>query len=212
MLKRSLTVVFALVLCMQASAKFGRHGVSSDLGISVGVRCNNISVEGAPEGFSLKPKLTYEAGLNFSISFGRVFAIQPELSYGYTALDVTCPGTELVSPTRVKAHDVEVPVLLSLDIVSIFTKNNSGFSFNIEGGPVFNIMSKANYDIGDERVMFGGLHPSTGYAAGISTGLFNRLIVGVRYVGYFKQSVNQFEGIDFNTKTGSLGIQIGLLF
>lgn len=211
MLRKLLLLIFASAAIFQASAKDGKHNVSSDLGISFGIRSNKISAEGVPEGFSLKSKLTYEVGLNAAISFGRVLAIQPELNYGYTALDVTSPDSGLASPTRVKAHDIEVPVLLSVDIVGIF-RRDAGCSLNIEAGPVFNIMSKANYDSGDERVMFGGLHPSTGYAAGISTCLFNRLLVGVRYAGYFKKSVNQFEGIDFNIKTGSVGIQIGILF
>lgn len=195
MLKKSLLVIFALAAVLQACAK---ERFETEWGLTAGIRYNGMVLNGAPDGFSAKPNMTYNVGLHAGLAFDGI-AVQPEINYGYTTLNVNYQGLD----AKVKAHDVEIPVLLSLRFLPVVR-------FNV--GPVFNIMSQANYDNGGDRVMYGGIHPSVGYAAGISLCIVNKLLIDARFVGYFKRADNQFEGLDFRTRGYSGGIKVGFLF
>ena len=202
MLKKSILIIFALAMTVQASAKGGL--ISTEFGVTAGLRYNSLSLKNAPNAMTAKPGMTYNVGLHASVAVLGV-AIQPELNYGYTSVKINAPQSALAE-TTVKAHDLEIPVLVSLRFLPIVR-------FNV--GPVFNVMGKGNYkDASGTKVMFGGLHPSCGYAVGVSVALLHKLLIDARFVGYFKQNahINNFEGLDLNTKTYSGGIKIGYLF
>lgn len=203
-MKKLLFLVFALATLMQVSAK---GGFGTEWGLTAGIRYNGMSLKGAPDGFSVTPHMTYNVGIHASLAFAGI-AVQPEINYGYTTLNATYQGFD----AKIKAHDVEVPVLLSLRFLPIVR-------FNV--GPVFNIMSKANYVNGNETLMYGGLRPSVGYAAGISLCFLKKLIIDARFVGYFKPAANEFNpyspvvgdnAINFDTRGYSGGIKVGFLF
>lgn len=204
MLKKSILSLLALVMAAQASAKI----VGTEWGITAGVRYDNISFDKTTGALSMSPDITYNVGLHTSLVFVG-FAIQPELNYGYTAIKVkTAADGGNDTNTKVKAHDLEVPLLFSLRLLPVVR-------FNV--GPVFNIMSKANYEHKDEMLMFGPIHPSIGYAAGISLKVVKRLLIDVRYMGYFSRTVNELNinsktPYTFRVKSNAGGIKIGFLF
>lgn len=174
--------------------------VSSEWGLTAGVRFNGRRVWNAPEGLSLTPAISYNVGLHASIG-GAGVAVQPELNYGYTATKIRSGNNTLAT---VKAHDLEVPVLASLRFLPVVR-------FNV--GPVFNIMSSATYDsAGGDKTMFGGMVPTFGYIAGISVVPTRHLLIDLRFTGYIQRTSNQFEGKDFTTKPCSAGLKIGYLF
>ena len=204
MLKRSILLISAIAMALQASAKV----VGTEWGLTAGVRYDNISFDKNTGKLSMSPNITYNVGLHASLVFLGV-AIQPELNYGYTAIKVKTmvDGGKNID-TKVKAHDLEVPVLLSLRLLPVVRFN---------AGLVFNIMSKANYEYKDEILMFGPIHPSVGYAAGISLKVSKRLLIDARYTGYFRKTLNELsinpkDPYTFKLKSGSGGIKLGILF
>lgn len=207
MLKRSILVLFAMAIAAQASAKV----VGTEWGLTAGVRYDIISFD-KNTGLSLSPNITYNVGLHTSLVFLGL-AIQPELNYGYTAIKVkTMVDGGKNTDTKVKAHDLEVPVLLSLRLLPVIRFN---------AGVVFNILNKATYERQNEVLMFGPIHPSVGYAAGISLCFGHKVLIDARFVGYFNKSLNEFNpfyppiaerAVTFNMKSCSAGIKIGYLF
>ena len=203
MLKRSVTVIFALLAAAYANAKV----IGTEWGLTAGVRYDRMALKNAPAGLTLSSDITYNGGLHASFVFFGV-AIQPEVNYGYTKLRVGAPSSLASATAHVKVHDVEIPLLLSLRFLPVVR-------FNV--GPVFNIMSKANYEYGEEYLMFGPVHPSLGYAVGISLCIAKKLLIDARYTGYFSNTVNEisFGSADpctFNIRSSSGGIKIGYLF
>ena len=202
-MKRSILAILAIALSMHASAK----ALGTEWGLTAGVSYNKMSLKSAAAGLSLSPDITYNAGLHASLVILGV-AIQPEINYGYTKLRVHTPTQSVSTPAIVKAHELEVPVLLSLRFLPVIR-------FNV--GPVFNIMSKANYQHNNENMLFGPVHPSMGYAVGFSLCIFKKLLIDARYTGYFKTTVNEInlgstDPYTFNIRACSGGIKIGYLF
>lgn len=208
MLKKTLLAMFALAVAAQANAKV----LGTEWGVTAGVRYNSESVKdafkGSINGLSLRSNLTYNVGIHASLAFMGI-AIQPELNYGYTSMNLTVPQSGAADyTTTVKAHDIEVPVLLSLRFLPVVR-------FNV--GPVFNIMSRATYkNAAGEKEMYGQLHPSCGYAAGLSLCLVKKLLIDARFVGYFNKTYHELPdvGVDsgFKSKTYSVGLKLGYLF
>ena len=208
MLKRTVLVIFALAVAMQASAKGGI--VKTEWGVTAGIRYNGMNAFSASN-LSVKPDMTYNVGIHASLAFAGV-AIQPELNYGYTEVKVSYPSGGEMGSSVVTAHNLEVPLLLSLRMLPIVR-------FNL--GPVFNIMSKTSYKNGNAKMMFGDIHPTFGYAVGVSVCVLKKLLIDARFVGYFEAPVNEFnygnvndpnDTTTFKTKLYSGGIKIGYLF
>lgn len=205
-LGKAAVIVAAVVFAARAEAK--GIIVKSEWGISAGLRYNALSVKNGPAGLSMRPGLTYNAGLHAAIAFVGI-GIQPELNYGYTTATLTLTDAS-ASKVKVKAHDLEVPVLLSLRFLPVVR-------FNV--GPVFNIMSSANYKVDGEKLLLGGLHPHIGYAVGLALG-FGKVVIDARFTGYFKRTDNEFNPapkvpdsmVPFKVKTCSGGLKIGFLF
>lgn len=197
--KKLLLILAAVLFTAQALAK---GNISSEWGLTAGIRFNGRTAFNAPAGFSLTPALSYNIGLQAGIGNTEV-AFQPELNYGYTATKIRMNGEKAPAAT-VKAHDIEIPLLVSLRMLPVVRFN---------AGPVFNVMSTASYDNAEgERAMLGGLQPTFGYAAGVAAVPTEKLLIEIRFTGYLQRAVNQYEGCDFKTKPYSVGIKIGYLF
>lgn len=209
MLKRSVLALLAISFALTAAAKGGN--VSTEWGVTAGIRYNGISLYDVPSGFSVRPGITYNAGVQAGVIFGMV-AVQPELNYGYTTLKVLCPQSDDLPKTSVKCHEIEIPLLLSLHMLDYL---------RINAGPVFNIMSRTNYYSGEESMMYGNLHPTFGYAAGLTFCISGKFIIDARFTGYLNRTLNEFnpytpgtsgDAITFRSKSWSGGIKIGYLF
>lgn len=204
MWKKYILAIFAFLAAIEANAKIA----GTEWGVTAGVRYEKLSFDKTEGILSMSPNITYNVGLHTSLVFLGI-AIQPEINYGYTAIKVKSElngGKNL--DTTVKTHDLEVPVLLSLRFLPVVRFN---------AGLVFNIMNKANYEYKEEMMMFGPIHPSVGYAAGISLKIAKRLLIDARYTGYFRKTLNELsinpkEPYTFNLKSGSGGIKLGILF
>lgn len=197
--KKLLLILAAALFAAQALAK---GNISSEWGLTAGIRFNGRTSFNAPAGLSLTPALSYNIGLQAGIGNTEV-AFQPELNYGYTATKIRLNG-EKAPAAAVKAHDIEIPLLVSLRMLPVVRFN---------AGPVFNVMSTASYDNAEgERAMLGGLQPTFGYAAGAAAVPTEKLLIEIRFTGYLQRAVNQYEGCDFKTKPYSVGIKIGYLF
>lgn len=205
-IKKTLLLLVSLAVTLPTSAKGDetrrKDNWRPEWGVTAGVRFNGMSLVDVPSQMSVSPRLSYNAGLHGSIAYSWI-ALQGELNYGYTSVKASLRERTTFN-TTVKAHNIEIPVLVSVHVVPIV---------RINAGPVFNIMSIANYrDSSGEGAMFGGLLPTFGYSVGAAVMIKPRFFVDVRFVGAFHRTYNQFEGFEFKTKPYSGGIKIGYLF
>jgi len=67
-------------------------------------------------------------------------------------------------------------------------------------------------DANNEKQMFGNTRPTFGYSAGVAVVLFRGLLIDARYTGYFKSSLNNFDGKEFNSNLNSISLKVGYLF
>lgn len=197
--KKLLLAIAATAAAAQVCAK---GSMTSEWGLTAGVRYNWRTMFTGQRQLSLTPAVSYNIGVQAGLCFGEV-AVQPELNYGYTAAKARI-GEKGGRTVSVKAHDLEIPLLVSLRVLPVVRFN---------AGPVFNVLSTASYSGGEDgNAMFGALSPTFGYAAGVSAVPTGKLLIDIRFTGYFQRTLNQFEGYDFKTMPYSVGLKIGYLF
>jgi hypothetical protein len=99
---------------------------------------------------------------------------------------------------------MDIPVLLSLRMI-----NNR---LRLSAGPLFTVMSRAEYTHEGEIMFFGPVSPTWNVAAGVGIGITRHLVIEARYVLPLKESINQFDGIEFNTRSHRITAGLSLLF
>ena len=149
---------------------------------------------------SLKPRLGLAGHFDMALRIGRNFAVETEIHYEGGSISVATPKVE----HRVRTRTMDIPVLLSLRMA-----NNS---IRLSAGPLFTVMSRAEYTQDGEIKFFGPTNPTWNVAAGIGIGLTRHLLIEARYVHPLKSSSNQFDGIEFNTRSYRVTAGLTLLF
>ena len=149
---------------------------------------------------SLKPRLGLAGHFDMALRIGRNFAVETEIHYEGGSISVATPKVE----HRVRTRTMDIPVLLSLRMA-----NNR---IRLSAGPLFTVMSRAEYTQDGETMFFGPTNPTWNVAAGVGIGLTRHLVLEARYVHPLKSSINQFDGIEFNTRSYRVTAGLTLLF
>ena len=149
---------------------------------------------------SLKPRLGLAGHFDMALRIGRNFAVETEIHYEGGSISVATPKVE----HRVRTRTMDIPVLLSLRMA-----NNR---IRLSAGPLFTVMSRAEYTQDGETMFFGPTNPTWNVAAGVGIGLTRHLLIEARYVHPLKSSINQFDGIEFNTRSYRVTAGLTLLF
>lgn len=149
---------------------------------------------------SLKPRLGLAGHFDMALRIGRNFAVETEIHYEGGSISVATPKVE----HKVRTRTMDIPVLLSLRMA-----NNR---LRLSAGPLFTVMSRAEYTQDGEIKFFGPTNPTWNVAAGVGIGLTRHLVLEARYVHPLKSSINQFDGIEFNTRSYRVTAGLTLLF
>ena len=149
---------------------------------------------------SLKPRLGLAGHFDMALRIGRNFAVETEIHYEGGSISVATPKVE----HRIRTRTMDIPVLLSLRMA-----NNR---IRLSAGPLFTVMSRAEYTQDGEIKFFGPTNPTWNVAAGVGIGLTRHLLIEARYVHPLKSSINQFDGIEFNTRSYRVTAGLTLLF
>ena len=148
---------------------------------------------------SLKPRLGLAGHFDMGLRIGRNFAVETEIHYEGGSISVATPKVE----HKVRTRTMDIPVLLSLRMAN---------RIRLSAGPLFTVMSRAEYTQDGEIKFFGPTNPTWNVAAGVGIGLTRHLLIEARYVHPLKSSINQFDGIEFNTRSYRVTAGLTLLF
>ena len=149
---------------------------------------------------SLKPRLGLAGHFDMALRIGRNFAVETEIHYEGGSISVATPKVE----HKVRTRTMDIPVLLSLRMANK--------RIRLSAGPLFTVMSRAEYTQDGETMFFGPTNPTWNVAAGVGIGLTRHLLIEARYVHPLKSSINQFDGIEFNTRSYRVTAGLTLLF
>ena len=198
-----IAILFWAVLCLtQASVAQSRYTLMQrqskrmEMGLSVGASFMDVS---ATEGVVLSPKVGVRGALSMSLEWQESYALQLELGYAHNKVEAE-RGATLYD---VKANVMEIPILFSYRGLGIVR-------FNV--GPVLSLSSAGRYSNGRERVEFGNVRSTLGYAAGVGVELSPKLLVDARLTGNFGRTDNYFEGMEFRSSAMWLTLGIGYMF
>ena len=198
-----IAILFLAALCLtQASVAQSRYTLMQrqskrmEMGLSVGASFMDIS---ATEGVVLSPKVGVRGALSMSLEWQESYALQLELGYAHNKVEAE-RGATLYD---VKANVMEIPILFSYRGLGIVR-------FNV--GPVMSLSSAGRYSNGRERVEFGNVRSTLGYAAGVGVELTPKLLVDARLTGNFGRTDNYFEGLEFRSSAMWLTLGIGYMF
>lgn len=160
-----------------------RRNLRTEWGITAGAHYTGIRLFGQEASMKASPRLGYEAGVHMALRFGDWLALQPEIYYSHTTIDMQADGVD--GKIRVKSHAVEFPVLLSLRVLD---------PVRINAGPVITLMNNSSYIAPDGvKTMFGNTRPTFCYTVGASVCIAQHLLVDARFTGQFSTTLNNFE-------------------
>ena len=173
--------------------------VRMEWGVGVGATYTGISSV-STDIVSLKPRLGIAGHFDMAVRIGRNFAIETEILYEGGSINVATPKVD----HKVRTRTMDIPVLLSLRMA-----NNH---IRLSAGPLFSIMSRAEYTQDGETMFFGPVSPTWNVAAGLGIGLGRHMVLEARYVYPLKSSINQFDGIEFSMRSYRVTAGLTLLF
>ncbi len=173
--------------------------VRMEWGVGVGATYTGISSV-STDIVSLKPRLGIAGHFDMAVRIGRNFAIETEILYEGGSINVATPKVD----HKVRTRTMDIPVLLSLRMA-----NNH---IRLSAGPLFTVMSRAEYTQDGETMFFGPVSPTWNVAAGLGIGLGRHMVLEARYVYPLKSSINQFDGLEFNTRSYRVTAGLTLLF
>lgn len=194
--------------------------VTTEFGLGIGARYNWFEVQPISQQFTpnINMQMSFGAALQFRLNIGRVFGIQPEISYAHAKLKISDPTYKL--STKAKSNVVQIPLLLSLRVAM----------FRINAGPVFTLMDSPTYLLvnpTDDSIVqqyLGKLYPTVTYTAGISVKFAKCIILDLRYADQFcdiksenayigsLDKAKQSEAQRFRTRSRSVQLRIGYAF
>lgn len=191
--------------------------ITTELGLGVGAHYNWFSVQPMDDmSAQLKMTMSYGAALQFRLNIGKVFGIQPEVTYSYGTIRINDEPHNFSAKARLNL--VQVPLLLSLRIAM----------FRINAGPVFTLMDTPYYNIAlndnIEKCYLGRIYPTVTYAAGVSVKFAKCMMLDLRYVGQFMEKKAHCEYLysldeniqpkaqKFNNKIGNIQLRFGYVF
>ncbi len=173
--------------------------IRTEFGAGIGVLYTGFSTI-STESVKLQPRFGFEGHLDMALRFGRNFALEAEVGYQGGSIDVS-NGRE---DRRIRSKAIDIPVLLSLRLANNMVRINAG--------PVFTVMSRGEYTVNEEVMMFGAVNPTWNLAAGVGVCFSHHFLVELRYVHAMKDELNHFEGEEFTTRSYRIAASFTALF
>jgi hypothetical protein len=205
----ALAAAFAIMACgteaMAQSAEYDFYSyddtpkVRMEWGVGVGATYTGLS-HVSTNMVELKPRFGIAGHFDMAVRIGRNFAIETEICYEGGSVNASALGLN----RKVRTHTMDIPVLLSARLV-----NNR---IRISAGPLFTVMSRAEYTLNSETMFFGSLYPTWNLAAGVGVGIGRHLVIEARYVHPLKSNHNSFNGIEFSTRAYRVTAGLTLMF
>lgn len=152
-----------------------------EMGISLAAAYMGVS---APEGFSLAPRLGFRGALVMSLCWQERYALQLELGYVFNKIRAEV--------SEEAGHDVRSGVM---EIPLLFSLRGLG-PLRLNVGPVLSLAGTGRYDSAQERIEFGRLRTTVGYAAGVGVQVSQHLTVDGRFTGNMGRTLNYYEGLE----------------
>ena len=134
-----------------------------------------------------------------SLIWADYYALQMELAYLYNEIDASVGGFS----ANVESNVFEIPVLFSY-------RGLGPVRLNV--GPVLSLAGTARYDSGAERIEFGRMRSTVGYAVGAGVSLTRHLLFDARFLGNLSKPINYFEGYEFSTPNYWAVLSLGYMF
>jgi hypothetical protein len=197
--------IVAIISTNESSAQeFGiypeeERKVRTEMGIGVGATYTGL-YNVASENIAMQPRVGIGAHFDFAVLFGNHFAIEAEVGYGGGSMNVSNGNIE----RRVRTRAVDIPLLLSARMANQRVR--------LSAGPMFTVLSSAEYSKDGEKLLFGPMHPTVNIAGGVGVVVGKYTLIEVRYVHPLKETLNQFEGTEFNTKAYRITLGLAISF
>ena len=154
------------------------------------------------DNIALTPRIGFGGHFDMGVCIGRNFAIETEVAYQRGSLIAKVNSGD--HDHKVKTTTIDIPVLLSLRVA------NQHLRF--VAGPVFSVMNKAQYASDDTTYEFGPTCPTWNVAAGVAVCFGGHFQLEARYIYPLKTTLNQLDGIEFNTKAARITGGFSVLF
>ena len=151
------------------------------------------------EAIDLSPRLGVRGALSMSLVWDADYALQMELAYLHNKIESSVGSASF----EVKSGVMEIPLL--------FSYRGLG-PVRLNAGPVLSLAGTARYDMGTERIEFGRMRSTVGYAAGVGVELTKHLLIDARYTANFAKPINYFEGREFSTTNYWVVLSLGYMF
>lgn len=149
----------------------------------------------------LAPRLGLRGALSMSLIWADCYALQMELAYVYNKIEAKADAS--APAFDVKSGAMEIPLLFSY-------RGLGPVRLNV--GPVLSLAGTARYETETERIEFGRVRSTVGYAAGVGVSLTRHLLLDARFTGNFSNSANYFEGAEFSTSNYWVTLSLGYMF
>lgn len=184
-----------------------KRKIHTEFGIGIGAVYTGIKSISSTN-ILVKPRYGFQGHVDMAICFGNNFAIETEIAYEGGSTDAIYKNFE----RRVKTRGVDIPLMASLRII-----NNR---IRISAGPLFSVMSNAEYSIHGNTYLFGAVSPTFNLAAGVGLRIGKHSIIEARYVYPIHKTINQFgsmtgepdSGLEFEMQNYKISAGITLLF
>lgn len=211
MKREVLRYVVALILAIAALAKVEaqeyrytpieehRPKIRTEMGVGFGGVYTGIGTL-STEGVELTPRFGFAGRLDFGVRFGRHFALETEVAYQGGSLDISNGREE----RRVRTKALDIPLFASLRLA-----NNM---VHLGVGPVFTVMSRGEYTKDGESQIFGPINPTWNVAASIGVCLAHHYLLELRYTHALAETLNQFEGEEFTTRSYRIAASFAVIF
>lgn len=202
---RYIALAVALLVAVTASAQpFGHTGeperkVRMEMGVGLDAAITGIR-EVSNTAISLSPRIGFGGHFDMAVCIGRNFAIEAEVGYQKGSLMAKLGNSE----HKVKTTTMDLPLLFSLRML--------GSRLRLNLGPMFTLMSKAQYMADNTTMEFGNLHPTVSLAGGVAVCLGGHFQVEARYIHELKETLNQYQGEEFTTRGHRITVGFAVIF
>lgn len=205
--------VFATLACMDIAAaqkanqnpnysyepERKRPELSVELGAGVGASYTGI-YSMSTTNVGLASRYGLGGHVDLALCIGRNLAIETEINYEGGSVRVENARTA----HSIKTRTVDIPLLLSLRVLS--------GRIRVNAGPLFTVRSSAEYSTNDQVALFGPMYPTWNLAAGVGVGIRRHFLIEARCIFGLDDTVNQYEGEEFSTRTYRLSAGLTWLF
>ena len=169
-------------------AETSQPKVKMEFGIGLDATYTNIA-DVATDIVGISPRIGFGGHFDMAVCIGRNFAIGTEIAYQRGKAKISDVRDNIYT---LKTRTIDVPILLSLRVA------NQHLRFDV--GPMFTVMSKAQYDIAGETREFGPMYPTWNLVGGVGVCIGRHFVIEAKYIHALKTTYNQIEKVEFTTR------------